>query len=78
MTENMQSLFGRLPLSFLLMLLVLGKTFDSINFLCFFLMMNYTYYVLVKGECPNCHIVPTIKLGVMMIIFVMIIRFIPG
>lgn len=78
MTANMRLLFGKLPLLFLLLLFVAGKTFDSINFLCFFLMMNYTYYVLIKGECPAYHTGLTIRLGVMMIAVVMAMRFIFG
>lgn len=78
MTANMRLLFGKLPLLFLLLLFVAGKTFDSINFLCFYLMVNYTYYVLIKGECPAFHIGATIKLGVMMIAMVTVLRFIFG
>lgn len=52
MTQNMRLYFSRLPMAFMLMLFVLGKSFDAISFLCWMLMAGYTYDVLVKGDDP--------------------------
>ncbi len=66
MTENMRLLLNWKPVAFLLLLIALGKTFTSITFLFWYLATIYLYYVLVKGECPSCHIKHTIQTGVVM------------